>query len=106
MLAEEITTASVQRVATAAALHVTECGARPRGVLVAHDARFLSARLARVAADAVAAAGVPVCLPSGPVPAPVAAFAVSSGRHALGLLITGGAAPPEIVGLTLLGPSG
>jgi len=106
MLAEEITVATVRRVAAAAARHVIESGGRQRGLFVGHDARFMSAALAREAAAAIASLGVPAWLPPGPLPAPVAAYAVVSGRRALGLMIGGGAAAPEIAGMALVGPSG
>jgi phosphomannomutase len=106
VVAEEITFDAVRRVAAAAARQVIESGGRSRGIFVGHDARFLSATLAREAAGAVAAHGVPVWLPGGPVPAPAAAHAVVAGRRALGLMIGAGAAASEFDGVALLGPSG
>jgi phosphomannomutase len=106
VLAEEITFDAVRRVAAAVAWHVAEGGGRRRGVFVGHDGRFLSATLAREAAAAIAAQGVPAWLPAAPLPAPATAHAVVAGRRALGLMIGGGAAAPEYDGIMLLGPSG
>jgi phosphomannomutase len=104
--ADEVTFAAVRRVAAAAARHVNATGGQKRGIFVGHDARFLSARLAEEAASAIAEEGVPVFLGSLPLPAPVAAYAVVSGRRSLGLMIGGGASAPEVVGVMALAPSG
>ena len=106
LVAEEVTVATVRRVAAAAARQVLEKGDRRRGLFVGYDGRFLSAAHAREAASTIASHGLPVWLASGPLPAPVAAYAVVSGRRALGLMIGAGAAAPEFGGIALIGPSG
>jgi len=106
LAAEEVTVATVRRVAAAAARQVLENGDRRGGLFVGYDGRFLSAAHAREAAATIASMGLPVWLASAPLPAPVAAHAVVSGRRALGLMIGAGAAGAEIGGIALIGPSG
>ncbi|HYV84418.1 MAG TPA: phosphoglucomutase/phosphomannomutase family protein [Patescibacteria group bacterium] len=106
VVADEITLASLRRLAAAVAGHVRETRQERRGVFVGHDARFLAARFAAETAAALAAHGVPAFVPPGHLPTPAAAFAVVSRRRALGLMITGGHLAPEITGVKILGPDG
>ncbi len=106
VIADEITLASLRRLAAAVATHLKETGQERRGVFVGHDARFLAERFAGEVAATLAAQGVPAFVPRGHLPTPVAAFAVASGRRALGLMITGGHLAPEITGVKVLGPDG
>src|SRR5262245_53907290 len=59
----------------------------------------MSDRFAREAAATLAARGVPVAVSPAPVPTPVVAFAIVSGRRAGGINITASHNPPEYNGL-------
>jgi len=106
LFADEITVASVRKLAAAAARHLHTGKAAGRGVVVGYDGRFLSPRLAREAAGTLVAAGVPAHLSRAPLPTAVFAHAVTAGRRALGIVLTAGASPAEIGGVLLLGPDG
>jgi phosphoglucomutase len=106
VIADEITLASLRRLAAAVASHVKETRQERLGVFVGHDARFLAGRFAAETAAALAAHGVPAFVPPSHLPTPAAAFAVVSRRRALGLMITGGHLAPEITGVKVLGPDG
>jgi len=99
VIAEEFTFANLRRVSAAIARHLVETGSGRRGVFVGYDTRFLSDRFAREAAAILAARGIPVALSPAPVPTPVVAFAVASGRRAGGVNITASHNPPEYNGL-------
>jgi alpha-D-glucose phosphate-specific phosphoglucomutase len=99
VIAEEFTFAKVRRVASAIATHVLSSGASKKGVFIGYDTRFLSDRFAREAATTLKARGVPVALSPTPVPTPVVAFAIVSGRRAGGINITASHNPPEYNGL-------
>ena len=99
VIAEEFTFANVRRAASAVAAHLLSSGAPRREVFVGYDTRFMSARFAREAAAALAARGVPVAVSPAPVPTPVVAYAIVSGRRAGGINITASHNPPEYNGL-------
>lgn len=99
VIAEEFTVANVRRVAGAIARHLHARGLAHGGVFVGFDTRFLSDRFAREAAEALAAAGVPAVLSSGPVPTPAVAYAIVSGRRSGGINITASHNPPEYNGI-------
>ena len=101
VIAEEITVASVRRVASAIARVLANSSRGRRGVLIGFDTRFLSERFAREAAAAVAAHGVPAHLSPAPVPTPALAFAVRAGKRAGGIIVTAGDGPAEHSGLRL-----
>ncbi|HKB06673.1 MAG TPA: phosphoglucomutase/phosphomannomutase family protein [Candidatus Polarisedimenticolia bacterium] len=99
VIAEEITLDNLRRVAGAIATHLVDTGAASKGIVVGFDTRFLSDRFASEAASVVAARGVPVALSPAPVPTPVIAYAVVSGRRAGGINMTASHNPPEYNGL-------
>jgi len=99
VIADEFTFANVRRVAAAIARHLAQTGGRRRGVFVGYDTRFLSDRFAREAAAVLAGHGIPVVLSPAPVPTPVVALAVASGRRAGGVNFTASHNPPEYNGL-------
>jgi len=99
VIAEEFTVANVRRVASAIATGVLAEGPAGRGVFVGFDTRFLSDRFAREAAEVLAARGIAVTLSPAPVPTPVVALAIASGRRAGGINITASHNPPEYNGL-------
>ena len=58
------------------------------GVFVGYDTRFLSKQAARVAADTIAEAGIPVRLANDSVPTPSVSLAVKSHTGAGGVMLT------------------
>ena len=99
VIAEEFTLANVRRVAGAIASHLTAARIARKGVFIGYDTRFMSDRFAREAATVLAGRGVPVALSPAPVPTPVVAFAIVSGRRAGGVNITASHNPPEYSGI-------
>ncbi|HSJ73895.1 MAG TPA: hypothetical protein VK904_06225, partial [Miltoncostaeaceae bacterium] len=81
-------------------------GADRRGVVVGHDARRRSRAFAEDCAEVIAAHGVPVRLSEGPVPTPVAVFAIREVGAAAGLVVTASHNPPADNGLKLYGADG
>jgi phosphomannomutase len=79
---------------------------RRRGVVVGHDARRRSRAFAEDCAEVIAAHGIPVRLSDGPVPTPVAVFAVREVGAAAGLVVTASHNPPADNGLKLYGADG
>ncbi len=71
-------------------------------MLVAHDTRFLGARLAEAASNALEACGVRVVPLRSPLPTPVAAHAVRRRRADAALIVTASHNAPEFQGLKLL----
>jgi len=113
-IAEDFTFANVRVAARAVSRYLLANEDYSKGILVGYDCRFMSERFAAVAAEEVAACGIPVTLASGFVPTPAVAFAVRSRRAAGAIVITashnpwqwngfkfkasyGGSAAPEIV---------
>jgi alpha-D-glucose phosphate-specific phosphoglucomutase len=99
VIAEEFTLANVRRVAGAIASHLAAARIARKGVFIGYDTRFMSDRFAREAATVLAGRGVPVALSPAPVPTPVVAFAIVSGRRAGGVNITASHNPPEYSGI-------
>ena len=106
VIAEEVTFANLRRLVAAIATHLVGTGTAPKGVFVGFDTRFLSDRFAREAAAILAARGIPVTLSPAPVPTPVVAHAIVSGRRAGGINITASHNPPEYSGLKFSTASG
>lgn len=101
VLGDDFTFAGVRAAVRAVAEWVGEEVPSPR-VLVAHDTRFLGERLAEEAARVLAGAGVRVVTPGGPLPTPLASFAVRRGRAHAGLVFTASHNPPEYQGLKVI----
>src|SRR6202007_1944218 len=59
-----------------------------RGVIVGYDTRFASQRAAQVAAEVIAAAGIPVKLANDYTPTPAVSYAVKDTGAAGGVMIT------------------
>ena len=114
VIGDDFTFANVRRVAAATADYVRTEGEPARGLVIGYDTRFLSAESARVAAEVVAAAGIPVALANQATPTPALSYAVVARRTAGAIVITashnpyrwdgfkfkapyGGSASPEIV---------
>jgi phosphoglucomutase len=105
ILGEDFGFAGARAVSAAVARWVLESRARPR-VVVAHDTRFLGERFASVAAGVLTAAGIRPIRADGPVPTPVASFAVRRRRAAAGIIFTASHNPPEYQGLKVVAPWG
>ncbi|HVB34430.1 MAG TPA: phosphoglucomutase/phosphomannomutase family protein [Patescibacteria group bacterium] len=88
VIAEDFTTPNVRLAARAFARQVARAERPGSGVLVGYDNRFGSERFARVAAETVAAAGIPVCLASAPCPTPALSLLVRQRQAAGGIMIT------------------
>ena len=59
-----------------------------RGVIIGYDTRFLSQQAARIAAEAIAGAGIPVQITSDSTPTPAISLAVKSQGAAGGVVVT------------------
>src|SRR5437588_7147851 len=88
IIADDFTFANVRRVAGAIASYVQKYENAQRGVIVGYDARFASPQAARVVADVVAAAGIPVKLANDYTPTPAVSYAVKQQGGAGGIMVT------------------
>ncbi len=88
VIADDFTFDNVRRVAGAIAAYVLKHEDRSRGVIVGYDTRFASQRAARVAAEGIAGAGIPVKLANDYTPTPAISLAVKNGATAGGVVIT------------------
>jgi len=88
IIADDFTYANVRRVAYAIARYVVRAEQPARGVLVGYDTRYASERFARVAAEAVAMTGTPVCLSDAACPSPALSLLVRQRGAAGGIMIT------------------
>lgn len=105
ILGEDLSFEQLREILRAVARWVAERrpGAR---VVVAHDTRFQSARMAEIAVGVLLAHGLDPWFAPRPLPTPVAAHAVRRLRAAAGLVLTASHNPPEYHGLKVLGPAG
>jgi alpha-D-glucose phosphate-specific phosphoglucomutase len=88
IIADDFTFDNVRRVAGAIAAYVLKHEDARRGVIVGYDTRFISPQAARIAAEILAAAGVPVKLANDYTPTPAISFAVKQREAAGGVVIT------------------
>ena len=88
IIADDFTFDNVRRVAGAIASYVLKYEERQRGVFLGYDTRFLSQTLAQVAAEVIAAAGIPVKLANDYTPTPAVSYAVKNNGAAGGVMIT------------------
>ncbi|MGH9529549.1 MAG: phosphoglucomutase/phosphomannomutase family protein, partial [Terriglobales bacterium] len=88
IIADDFTFENVRRVAGAVSSYVLRHEDPSRGLIVGYDTRFASKRAACVAAEIIAAAGIPVTLASDYTPTPAISFAVKSRGAAGGVIIT------------------
>ena len=88
IIADDFTFENVRRVAGGIAAYVLGHEDAARGVVVGYDTRFLSQQAARLAAETIAAAGVPVQLTSDSTPTPAISLAVKSQGAAGGVVVT------------------
>jgi phosphomannomutase len=88
IIADDFTFENVQRVAGAIASYVLKHEDASRGVVVGYDTRFASDHAARAAAQAIAAAGIPVYLANDYVPTPAVSYNVKKLGASGGVMVT------------------
>jgi phosphomannomutase len=88
IIADDFTFANVRRVAGAIASYVLKHEDPSHGVIVGYDTRFASDRAARIVAEIVAAAGIPVRLANDYVPTPTVSYNVKKLGAAGGVMVT------------------
>jgi phosphomannomutase len=88
VIADDFTYANVRRVASAIAAYVHQYEDPSRPVLVSYDTRFGSRRFAQVAAESLAASGLPVQLARQITPTPALSYMVRHLRASGGVMIT------------------
>src|SRR5580698_7999458 len=93
IIAEDFTFENVRTVAHAIARYVVRAEKPGAEALVGYDTRFASDRFARAAAEALAAAGIPVCLASAAAPTPALSLLVTLRKTAGGIQITASHTP-------------
>lgn len=88
LIADDFTFDNVRRVAGAIASYVLKHEDSARGVVIGYDTRFLSDRAARVVAEVITAAGIPVLLANDYVPTPAVSYNVKKLGAAGGVMVT------------------
>ena len=88
VIADDFTFDNVRRVAGAIASYVLEHEDARRGVIVGYDTRFASPRAARITAEVLAEAGIPVKLANDYTPTPAVSYAIKNLKAAGGVVIT------------------
>ena len=88
LIADDFTFDNVRRVAGAIAGYVLKNEHPQRGIIVGYDARFASPRAARIVAEVLAQAGIPVKLANDYTPTPAVSCAVKHRGAAGGVMVT------------------
>jgi phosphomannomutase len=88
IIADDFTFDNVRRVAGGIASYVLRHENPAPGVFVGYDTRFLSQHAARVAAETIAEAGIPVKITPNSVPTPAVSLAVKAQGGAGGVMVT------------------
>ncbi len=88
IIADDFTFENVRRVAGGIAAYVLRHEGAARGLVIGYDTRFLSQQAARVAAEIIARAGIPVQITSDSTPTPAISYAVKSQGAAGGVVVT------------------
>src|ERR1043166_8933863 len=88
VIADDFTFENVRRVVGAISSYVLTHEEAKSGVVVGYDTRFASKTAARIAAEIIAKAGIPVFLANDSIPTPAVSFAVKSKGTAGGVVIT------------------
>jgi phosphomannomutase len=88
LIADDFTFDNVRRVAGAIASYVLKNEDPAKGIIVGYDTRFLSDRAARIVAEIIAGAGIPVRLANDYVPTPTVSYNVKKLGAAGGVMIT------------------
>ncbi|MFP5231329.1 MAG: phosphoglucomutase/phosphomannomutase family protein [Acidobacteriota bacterium] len=95
IIADDFTYENVRVASRAIALYVLRHETAQAGVCVGYDTRFGSRSFARVVAEVLSGAGIPVALSSKVTPTPELSFAVRSRKAAGGVMITSSHNPAE-----------
>ena len=95
IIADDFTYENVRVAARAIAHYVLHNEDPKRGVCIGWDTRFGSRSFARVVAEVLSRAGIPVALASEITPTPALSFAVRERKAAGGVMITSSHNPPE-----------
>lgn len=88
IIADDFTFANLRVVASAVANYLLAQPGSQRGVCIGYDTRFGSRQFAHIAAEIIAAAGIPVEIADAIIPTPALSFAVRQRAAAGGLMIT------------------
>ncbi|MBZ5656759.1 MAG: phosphoglucomutase/phosphomannomutase family protein [Acidobacteriia bacterium] len=88
IIADDFTFDNVRRVAGAIASYVLKHEDSTHGVIIGYDTRFASDRAARVVAQVIAAAGIPVLLSNDFCPTPAVSYNVKKLGAAGGVMVT------------------
>ncbi len=95
IIADDFTYANVRIAAAAIAHYVIDQEDASHGICIAYDTRFGSRSFARVVAEVMAQAGIPVALANDVTPTPALSFAVRERKAAGGVMITSSHNPAE-----------
>ena len=95
IIADDFTYENVRVASAAIAHYVLKQEDASRGVCIGYDTRFGSRSFAKVVAEVLAAAGIPVKLATGITPTPALSYAVPQRRAAGGVMITSSHNPAE-----------
>jgi len=95
IIADDFTYANVRVAAAAIANYVLAYENASAGVCIAYDTRFGSRSFAKVVAEVMAGAGIPVALAAEITPTPALSYAVRERRAAGGVMITSSHNPAE-----------
>ena len=106
VIADDFTFANVRRVAGAIASYVLKEEDASKGVVVGYDTRFASKNAARIVAEVIAAAGIPVQLAADYVPTPAISLAVKKQGAAGGVVVTSSHNPWNWNGIKFKGKFG
>ena len=88
LIADDFTFDNVRRVAGAIASYVLKNEDPAKGIIAGYDTRFASDRAARIVAEIIAGAGIPVRLANDYVPTPAVSFNVKKFGAAGGVMVT------------------
>jgi alpha-D-glucose phosphate-specific phosphoglucomutase len=106
IIADDFTFENVRRVAGAIASYVLKDEDARRGVFIGYDTRFASQRAAQVAAEVIAAAGIPVKIANDYTPTPAVSYAVKNAGAAGGVMVTSSHNPWNWNGVKIKGKFG
>ncbi|MEO6802695.1 MAG: phosphoglucomutase/phosphomannomutase family protein [Granulicella sp.] len=95
VIADDFTYANVRVAASAIAHYVLAAEDASKGVCIGWDTRFGSQSFARVVAEVLSKAGIPVMLPDAITPTPALSYGVRELRAAGGVMITSSHNPAE-----------
>jgi phosphomannomutase len=106
VIGDDFTFANVRRVVAAIAEYVRTESAPAGGLVIGYDTRFLSPECAELAAEVVAAAGIPVVLADRATPTPAISYAVVARRASGAIVITASHNPYRWNGVKFKAPHG